>query len=66
MAQLEFPSPNLIGSFRSFGAVGPAYQIMNPVRQLEDGDWLLSVQILETGEQVNYRYTAALDDPKAL
>ena len=66
MAQTEFPSPSLIGSFRSFGAVGPAYQVMNPVRKLEDGDWLLNVQILESGELVSYRYTAVLDDPKAL
>jgi hypothetical protein len=64
--QSEFPSPGLIGSFRSFGAVGPAYQVLKPVRQLDDGDWLLNVQILESGEQVSYRYTAVLDDPKAL
>lgn len=66
MTQLDFPSPNLIGSFRSFGPVGPAYRVMEPVRQLDDGDWLMRVEILESGERVEYRYTAVLDDPKAI
>lgn len=64
--EAEFPQPALLGTYRSFGPVGPAYQIINPIRQLDDGDWLLSVQVLETGEEVQYRYTQALEDPKAI
>lgn len=60
-----FPSPVLLGTFKTFGAYGPAYQIIAPVRQLADGDWLMRVRLLETSEEVEYRYTHVLDDPKA-
>lgn len=62
----EFPAPQLLGTYRQFGAVGPAYQVLQPVRQLDDGDWIVSIQVMETGEKAEYRYTAVLDDPKAL
>ena len=65
-AQALFPHPKILGSYRSFGAVGPAYQVLEPIRELEDGDWLVAVQVLESGERVSYRFTAVLDDPKVL
>lgn len=61
----SFPSPKLLGAFKTFGVFGPAYQIVEPVRQLEDGDWMMRVRMLETNEEVEYRYTHALNDPKA-
>ena len=59
------PSPSLMGTFKTVGVFGPAYQIVEPVRQLDDGDWLIRVRLLETGEEVEYRYTHVLNDPKA-
>ena len=38
---------------------------IKPVRQLADGDWMMRVRLLETSEEVEYRYTHVLDDPKA-
>ncbi len=60
-----FPSPTLLGVFKTFGVFGPAYQVIDAVRQLADGDWMMRVRLLETSEEVEYRYTHVLDDPKA-
>ena len=61
----SFPSPTLLGVFKTFGLFGPAYQVVEPVRQLADGDWMMRVLLLETSEEVEYRYTHILTDPKA-
>lgn len=37
-----FPAPALLGSFKTLGAFGPAYQVVEPVRPLADGDWFPS------------------------
>ncbi len=60
-----FPDQQLLGQFRTFGDLGPAYKVLAPVRQIDDGDWLLRIQVIETGEELDYRYTHALGDPKA-
>jgi hypothetical protein len=62
---LEFPAPSLIGAFKTFGAFGPAYEVIAPIQPLADGDWLVHIRMLETGEDAEYRYTRILDDPKA-
>lgn len=53
-----------IGDFRRFGP-GPSYEVGQPIRQLEDGDWLLEITVLETGEKVEHRLSAVLADPAA-
>jgi hypothetical protein len=64
MLQLQFPSPaNLVGTFRRFGAVGPVYEVVAIGREL-DSDVVMRVRVLDSGEEVEYRYTAILDDPK--
>ena len=62
----SFPSPTLLGVFKTFGVFGPAYQVVEAVRQLADGDWMMRVRLLETSEEVEYRYTHVLGDPKAI
>jgi hypothetical protein len=32
---------------------------------LEDGDWLVEVKMVETGETAEYRMTRIFDDPEA-
>jgi len=54
-----------VGAFKSFGPLGPAYEVGQPVRQLEDGDWMVEVTVLETGETFEYRLTSLFDDPEA-
>jgi hypothetical protein len=62
-AQLPQPA-NLIGTWRRFGAVGPVYEIIGTGKDLSGGDCLMRVRVVETGEEVDYRLTEILDDPR--
>jgi hypothetical protein len=58
------PQPSsLVGTWRRFGAVGPVYEIVAAGKELADGDRLMRVRVVETGEEVDYRFTEILDDP---
>jgi len=54
-----------VGVVKSFGPFGPKYQVGQPLEPLNDGDWLVEIVLLETGEKVPYRRTRILDDPEA-
>jgi hypothetical protein len=54
-----------VGKIKSFGAFGPKYEVGQPLRQLEDGDWMVEVKMVETGECSEYRLSRLLDDPEA-
>ncbi len=55
---------SLIGTWRRFGLVGPVYEIIGEERELEDGDHLMRIRVIETGEEISYKLTDILDDPK--
>ena len=59
--------PNaLIGSFRRFGAYGPAYEIVGLDASEKDANKiLLNVRVLDSGENIRYPYRDALKDPEA-
>jgi len=59
------PPPVPVGKIKSFGPFGPKYEVGNPVRQMENGDWIIEVTMVETGEKVEYRLTRLIDDPEA-
>ena len=54
-----------VGKIKSFGAFGPKYEVGAPLRALEDGDWMVEVKLVETGEKAEYRLTHVNDDPEA-
>ena len=54
-----------VGKIKSFGPFGPKYEVGSPLRQLEDGDWMIQITIVETGEKAEYRLTRLSDDPEA-
>jgi hypothetical protein len=59
------PEPQaLVGTFRRFGAFGPAYEIIGVGKQEGAGDRWMSVRVLESGEVVDYKFSDILDDPK--
>ncbi len=60
----QFPSIP-IGKIKSFGSFGAKYEVGEPVSQLENGDWMVSIKIVETGEKVEYRLSHLQDDPEA-
>lgn len=53
------------GEIKSFGAFGPKYEVGQLLRQLDDGDWMVEVKILETGESAEHRLARVQDDPEA-
>lgn len=53
----------LVGTWRRFGVAGPVYEIVHAGAELEDGDRMMRVRVLETGEEVDYRLTDILEDP---
>ena len=55
-----------MGKIKSFGPFGPQYKVGEPVRQLDDGDWLIAVTLVAGGEKEEYRLSKALEDPDAL
>lgn len=54
-----------VGTIKSFGAFGQKYEVGQPLRPLDDGDWLIEVVLVETGEKTEYRLSHLKDDPKA-
>ena len=62
----EMASPaSLIGSFRRFGAFGPAYEITGVAGEDRQKGVLLDIRVLDSGEELAYPYQKALDDPEA-
>ena len=67
MAQTHFNHPqpaSIVGTWRRFGAVGPVYQVIGEGAELPNGDRLMRVRVVGTGEEVDYRLTKVLDDPR--
>lgn len=54
-----------VGAIKSFGPFGPKYEVGRPIRQLDDGDWLVGVTLCDSGEHAEYRLTGIHDDPEA-
>ncbi len=54
----------LVGTWRRFGILGPVYEVVRDGTPLPDGDRLMRVRVLESGEDVDYRLMEILEDPK--
>ena len=55
---------DLVGTWRRFGIAGPVYEIIGAGKELPEGDRLMRVRVVETGEEVDYRLAEILDDPR--
>ena len=54
---------SLIGTWRRFGAVGPAYEIISIGDPTSDGtDRTVRIRIAETGEEIDYTLNHVMDD----
>ena len=65
MTHQVFPNPEIIGSFHQFGPFGVPYQILRPTRETAEG-WMVEIEVPESGERLEYRLAAVLDDPEAV
>lgn len=60
------PQPKaLVGTFRQFGPYGPVYEIIGVGVELPVADQFMQVRVVESGEELDYRFTDILDDPIA-
>jgi len=57
--------PVPIGEIKSFGPFGPKYEVGQPLYQLDDGDWMVEITLVESGEKAEYPLTHLSDDPEA-
>jgi hypothetical protein len=62
---MEAASNIPVGTIKTFG-IGPKYQVGQPIRRLDDDDWLVNIVLIETGERAEYRLTRILRDPDAI
>jgi Family of unknown function (DUF5397) len=53
----------LVGTWRRFGALGPVYEIIGAGRALTNGDRLMRVRVIESGEEIDYHLAEILKDP---
>ncbi|MBF0333732.1 MAG: DUF5397 family protein [Alphaproteobacteria bacterium] len=54
----------VIGTWRRFGLAGPVYQVVKEERELPNGDHLMRVRVVESGEEIEYKLSDILDDPR--
>lgn len=54
-----------VGKIKSFGPFGPKYEVGSALRHLNDGDWMIEITLVETGEKTEYRLSRLTEDPEA-
>ena len=60
------PNTFLLGEIKTFGPDGPKYEVGDPLYSLENGDWMMNIILVETGEKVEYKLSRILQDPFAV
>lgn len=58
--------PNLVGQFKTFGSVGPAYEVLAGATPLLGADWLMKIRVLESGEELELPASQIEQDPQAV
>jgi hypothetical protein len=54
-----------LGKIKCFGSFGAKYEVGKPLRAIGNGDWMIAIKLVDTGEDTEYRYTHLVDDPEA-
>ena len=66
MSTIEHDVPRItVGQIKTFGDLGPKYEVRRLLSPLENGDWLVEVLLVETGETTQYYYNQMINDPEA-
>ncbi|HWZ51119.1 MAG TPA: DUF5397 family protein [Granulicella sp.] len=53
-----------VGLVKSFGRLGPQYEVVGYAGRSSKGDELVQVRVLRSGEVTEYEYSAMLADPE--
>lgn len=62
------PKPSLmvpIGKIKTFGRFGPMYEVREPLYRRSDGEWMIKVLFIRTGEVGEYPLSALRNDADA-
>jgi hypothetical protein len=57
------PADEVIGSIRTFGEYGPMYEVTGIAPPNEQGEPMVSLLVIESGETLDYELEAVLADP---
>jgi len=57
--------PVPVGVIKSFGTVGPHCEVGPLLRLRDDGDWMVEITMVASGEKAEYRRSRVMDDPEA-
>lgn len=61
----QLPDPEaMVGTWRRFGLVGPAHEIIGVGSQDAGGQQMMRIRALESGEEADYALLDILDDPR--
>jgi len=55
-----------LGQIKMIGAFGPKYEVGRLLRPLDNGDWMIEILLLESGETTEYLLSDLHHDPDAL
>ena len=62
----DLTTPNVrLGQIKTFGAYGPKYEVKGSGRRSKEGEWLVPIRVIESGEELDYRYSRFTLDPEA-
>ena len=53
------------GTIKTFGLLGIPYEVGEPAQELPDGDILVDIILVQTGEKELYKLSKLLQDPDA-
>ncbi len=65
MQAVSAQPPVPVGKIKTFGHFGPKYEVGPVLCQLDNGDWVVEITMVETGEKAEYRLSRLSDDPDA-
>jgi len=54
-----------VGQIKSFGVIGPKYEVTGTGHPSNEGEWLVPIRVIESGEELEYRYSRFTLDPEA-
>ena len=55
----------IVGSIRTFGHLGPAYEVLKVSAPEMGSNVMLRIRVIESGEELDYPLNDVLDDPLA-
>jgi hypothetical protein len=54
-----------VGEIKTFGPLGPKYEVLRALHPMPNGDWLVRICVVESGEETDYQLSQILADPVA-